>query len=91
MTAQALVCAASSFSLSSAESRRAFSAIQKIIQVTKPTEMMDREPPIASCASKVRVSGPKVSSAPKLREMMTATATPNHMGVSRWVRFVLRM
>ena len=70
---------------------RAFSAIQKIIQVTKPTEMMDREPPMASCASKVRVWGPKVSRAPKLRDSSTATLTPAHIGASRWVRCVLRM
>ena len=33
-------------------------AIQKIIQVTKPTATMDSVPPMASWASKVRVFGP---------------------------------
>ena len=46
---------------------RAARAIQKIIQVTKPTATIDRLPPISSCASKVRPRGPKVSAAPKAR------------------------
>ena len=56
-----------------AHGARAARAIQKIIQVTKPTATIDRVPPIASWASKVRPRGPKVSSAPKAR--LTATAT----------------
>ena len=46
---------------------RAARAIQKIIQVTKPTATIDRMPPISSWASKVSPRGPKVSSAPKAR------------------------
>ena len=45
--------------------RAAALAIQKIIQVTKPTATIERKPPIASWASKVSPFGPKVSSAPK--------------------------
>ena len=37
---------------------RAARAIQKIIQVTRPTATIDRMPPIASWASKVRLRGP---------------------------------
>lgn len=58
---------------------RAALAIQKIIQVTKPTAMTDNEPPIASWASKVRPCGPQVSKAPKPSETTTATATPAQM------------
>ena len=44
---------------------RAALAIQKIIQVTKPTATIDSDAADASCASKVRPRGPNVSSAPK--------------------------
>ena len=40
-------------------------AIQKIIQVISATARIDRMPPIASWASKLRVLGPNVRSAPK--------------------------
>ena len=64
---------------SSPDRPRAWRAIQNTIQVTKPTATMDRMPPIASCASKVRRRGPKVSSAPKPSETATATAIPAQM------------
>ena len=55
-------------------------AIQKIIQVTKPTAMIDSSPPISSWASKVRPLGPKVSAAPKPSEMATtAMPTPSQI------------
>ena len=44
---------------------RAALAIQKIIQVTKPTATIDSAPPISSWASKVSPFGPKVRAAPK--------------------------
>ena len=53
---------------------RAVRAIQNTIQVTSPTATMDRLPPIASWASNVRPRGPKVSSAPKPREMSDGEA-----------------
>ena len=43
-------------------------AIQKIIQVTRPTATIDSVPPMASCASNVSREGPKVSSAPNARD-----------------------
>ncbi len=43
---------------SSPERPRAWPAIQKTIQVTKPTATIDRVPPIASWASKVSRRGP---------------------------------
>ena len=43
---------------SSPLSERAARAIQKIIQVTKTTAMIDSVPPIVSWASKVRPRGP---------------------------------
>ena len=43
---------------SSPLSERAVRAIQKIIQVTKPTATIDSPPPIISWASKVRPRGP---------------------------------
>ena len=49
-------------------------AIQKIIQVTKPTAMIESPPPISSWASKVRPLGPKVRTAPKASETTTAIA-----------------
>ncbi len=81
--------AASILPRSSPESPRAWRAIQKTIQVTKPTAMIDSVPPRASCASKVRLRGPKVSSAPKPNEMTTATATPAQIRGSRSRRSVL--
>lgn len=54
-------------------------AIQNTIQVTKPTAMIDSEPPSASCASKVRVEGPKVRIAPKTTETVIAMPMPIHM------------
>ena len=68
---------------------RAARAIQKIIQVTKPTATMERVPPISSCASKVRPRGPNVSAAPKPRLTATAIATPAQIRGSRWRRSVL--
>ena len=47
---------------------RAALAIQKIIQVTKPTATIDSSPPISSWASKVSPFGPKVSAKPKPSE-----------------------
>ena len=44
---------------------RAVRAIQKIIQVTRPTATIDSVPPMASCASNDSPDGPNVSSAPK--------------------------
>ena len=69
--------ARSTWPRSSPQRPRAARAIQKIIQVTKPTATIDRMPPISSWASKVRPRGPKVSSAPKASETTTATATPS--------------
>ena len=43
---------------------RAAPAIQKIIQVTKPTATIDSPPPISSWASKVRPRGPRPRAAP---------------------------
>ena len=65
------------------DSDRAADAIQKIIQVTKPTATMDSAPPISSWASKVRPLGPKVRAAPKAREMATAMPTPIQIRGSR--------
>lgn len=65
---------------------RAERAIQKIIQVTKPTATMDSVPPIASWASNVRPRGPYVRAAPKAREIAMAAATPSQMRPSRWRR-----
>ena len=48
-----ILIASSSLPRSSAEMVRAVRRIQKIIQVTKPTAMIDSEPPSASCASNV--------------------------------------
>ena len=62
---------------------RAARAIQKIIQVTNPTAMIDSEPPISSCASNVSPRGPKVSAAPNARLTATAIATPAQIRGSR--------
>jgi hypothetical protein len=61
---------------SSPDSDRAAFAIQKIIQVTNPTAMIDSRPPMSSWASKVSPRGPNVRAAPKASEMATAMATP---------------
>ena len=54
-----LVSAATSIWVRRSPARpRAARAIQKIIQVTRPTARIDRIPPIASWASKVRLRGP---------------------------------
>jgi hypothetical protein len=58
---------------------RAARFIQKTIQVTKPTAMIDMTPPKASCAVKLIRAEEKVSSAPKAREITTATPTPSQM------------
>ena len=81
---QGLASAASSiWARSWPESERAARAIQKIIQVTKPTATIDSSPPISSCASKVSPLGPKVSAAPKASETPTAIATPSQIRGSR--------
>ena len=67
---------------------RAARAIQKIIQVTNATAMIERQPPIISWASKVSPRGPKVSAAPKARLIATASATPAHTLGSRCRRSV---
>ena len=64
---------------------RAVRAIQKIIQVTRPTATIDSVPPMASCASNDRPEGPKVSRAPKPSETATAMPTPAHRA-DRWSR-----
>ena len=58
-------------------------AIQKIIQVTNPTAMIESVPPISSCASNVSPRGPNVSAAPNARLTSTARATPAQMRGSR--------
>ena len=68
---------------------RAALAIQKIIQVTKPTAMIDKPPPISSCASKVSPLGPKVSAAPNPSETTTAMPTPSQIRGTRCRRSVL--
>ena len=62
---------------------RAARAIQKIIQVTKPTATIDSVPPMASWASKVSPRGPQVRAAPNARLTPTASATPAQMRGSR--------
>ena len=64
---------------------RAVRAIQKIIQVTRPTATIDSVPPMASCASNDSPEGPKVSSAPNPSETATAMPTPAHSAGS-WSR-----
>ena len=54
--------------------------IQKTIQVTKPTAMIDRVPPKRSWASKLRLFEVKVSRAPNARLSATAAATPSQTG-----------
>ncbi len=81
--------APSSLDCSSARMKRAVRAIQKIIHVTSTTARIDRTPPIASCASKLRPLGPNVSRAPKATETPAAAATPAHSGGRRSRRSVL--
>ena len=76
----------STWDRSSPEMPRAALAIQKIIQVTKPTAMIDSRPPISSWASNVRPFGPKVSAKPKPSEMPTAIPTPIQILGSSWRR-----
>ncbi len=57
--------------------------IQKIIQVTKQTAMIDIRPPNRSCASKLRLREVKVSSAPNASDRAIAALTPNQIGRSR--------
>ncbi len=61
---------------------RAVRFIQKIIQVTKPTAMMDRNPPNASWAWNDIVDDVNVRRAPKVRLSPTASPTPIHTGSS---------
>ena len=68
---------------------RAMRAIQKIIQVMRPTAMIDSVPPMASCASKLSPLGPKVRSAPKPIETAAANATPAQTTRTRSRRSVL--
>jgi hypothetical protein len=75
---------------------RAALTIQKIIQVTKPTAMIDNNPPISSCASKLRPFGPKVSAAPRAKDAAVAIPTPcqirgNSMRRSDLIRYAIRM
>ncbi len=57
---------------------RAVRFIQKIIQVTNPTAMIDMIPPKASCAVKDIRDEVKVSAAPNARLSSTASPTPVH-------------
>jgi len=70
------------------DSVRAFRRIQKIIHVTKPTAMIDSEPPSASWASNVRACW--VSVRPSVTPMLTRTAiaTPSQTRGSSERRFV---
>ena len=63
--------------------------IQKIIQVTKPTAMIDMMPPKRSCASKLRSLEVKVSSAPNAERDRQRQATPSQIARSRSRRPVL--
>ena len=67
---------------------RAVRRIQKIIQVTKPTAMIDSEPPSASWAS--NVSACWVSASARVTPTLIATAipTPSHTLGSTWRRSV---
>ncbi len=56
--------------------------IQKTIQVTRPTEMIDSEPPRASWASKDSWEEPNCRTAPKAIDSSTAAPTPVHTGGS---------
>ena len=63
---------------SSAEMERAARRIQKIIQVTKPTAMIERPPPNASCASNVSACWARVNASVTPTLTATAIATPSH-------------
>ncbi len=52
--------------------------IQKTIQVTNATAMIDRVPPKRSWASKLRLLEVNVSTAPNARLSATAASTPIH-------------
>ncbi|GAA3104841.1 hypothetical protein GCM10020254_58320 [Streptomyces goshikiensis] len=77
-----IASAASSFPCSSDFRCRAVRFIQKTIQVTRPTAMIDSEPPIASCAWKVSSCVPNSRAAPKPRLTAAARPTPAHSGAS---------
>ena len=81
--------AASTLPLRSPDRVRAVRAIHIIIQVTKPTAMIDSVPPIASWASNSSPRGPNVSSAPNASETSTAMATPAQTRPSSSRRSVL--
>ena len=83
-----ILIASSSLPRSSAEMVRAVRRIQKIIHVTKPTAMIDSEPPSASCAS--NVSACWVSASTRVTPTLIATAipTPSHTLGSTWRRSV---
>ena len=80
--------ASSSFPRRSLDSVRALRRIQKIIQVTNPTAMIDSEPPRASWASNVRACWVRVR--PRVTPMLTSTAiaTPSQTFGSSERRFV---
>ncbi|MDN6124512.1 MAG: hypothetical protein L0I80_11710, partial [Brevibacterium sp.] len=63
--------------------------LQKIIKVTTPAGMIERLPPMNSCASNVGVDGPNVSSALKTRAMTTPAAILSHTALTSLVRPVL--
>ena len=75
---------------------RAVRFIQKIIQVTKPTAMIDKLPPRASWASNVRACWVRASPTvtPTLTEMARPTPTHTLGSTSRrplWTRKATRM
>ena len=59
---------------------RAVRRIQKTIQVTKPTAMIDMNPPKASCARKLRFCDVNVRIAPKPRLSAIAAPMPVQIG-----------
>ena len=79
---QGLAWAASSCPRRSVARVREAEAIQKIIQVTRPTARMDSEPPMISWAWKLNPLGPKVSAAPKASDTPTARPTPSQINGS---------
>ena len=68
---------------------RAVARIQKIIQVTNPTAMIDSEPPTISCCS--NRSSPMVYAitVPIATQISSAAATPphTHLSAERWSDF----
>lgn len=72
--------AASSLPCSSAFRCRAVRRIQNTIHVTRPTEMIDSEPPSASCASNVSSWEPNSRAQPKASAITTAVPTPSQIG-----------